>query len=181
MIKLLCVVLIMGVLQSCDPYGFGFKNNPAFVINEAYQAVVALDHETFVDVSGKEALCLYGNVAGISYLRSNLRINAEEVEIKPKLIPNSNKHTATPQFVGYWSYYHERYQVDILDKASKNELLKVVVECNYGFEGSKKPEYAKPMKTKKYKIKECRLIKVVPSKFAALPMRPECIPLKVDL
>lgn len=181
MIKLFSVILMLGVLQSCDPYGFGFKNNPAFVISEAYQAVVSLDHESFVDVSGKEALCLYGNVAGISYLRSNLKLNAEAVDIKPKLIPDSNKHTATPQFVGFWSYYHERYQVDILDKASQAELFRVVIECNYGFGGAKKPEYAKSMKTKKYKVKECRLIKVLPSKFSALPMRPECVPLRVDL
>lgn len=179
--KLLSFVFILGLLQACDPYGFGFKMNPAFVLNEAFNAVMALDHEAFLEVTGKEALCLYGNANGVTYLRSNLKINDENVEIKPKLISNLSKRTETPRFVGYWSYYHEIYQVDILDKTSKEELLRVVVECNYGFEGKKKPEYSKIMKTKKYKMKECRLIKVIPAKFPVLPMREECKELKVTL
>lgn len=179
--KLLSFVLLLGLFQSCDPYGFGFKMNPAFVLNEAFNSVLALDHEAFLDVSGKEALCLYGNPEGVSYLRNNLNIDNKNIEIKPKLISNLSKHTETPKFVGYWSYYHEIYQVDILDKTTKEELLRVVVECNYGFEGKKRPEYSKVMKMKKYKMRECRLIKVVPSKFPVLPLREECKPLKVDL
>lgn len=179
--KLFSFLILLGLFQACDPYGFGFKKNPAYVLNEAFQAVLALDHEAFLEVSGKEALCLYGNADGVAYLRNNLKINDENVEIKPKLISNLSKRTDTPRWVGYWSYYHEMYQVDILDKTSKAELLRVAVECNYGFEGKKKPEYAKVTKTKKYKMKECRLIKVIPSKFSALPMREECNELRVDL
>jgi hypothetical protein len=178
--KLLSFALLLGLIQACDPYGFGFKMNPAFVLNEAFKSVLALDHEAFVDVSGKEALCLYGNPEGVTYLRNNLNIDREQVEINPKLIANTSKYTKAPHFVGYWSYYQERYQVDIFDKKTKEELLKVVVECHYGFEGEKNPSYQN-LKIKKYKKKECRVIKMIPFKFPVMEMREECIPLKVTL
>lgn len=178
--KLLGFVFILGLFQACDPYDFGFKMNPAFVLSEAFDAVVSLDHEAFLDVSGKEALCLYGNPEGISYLNSNLEINRDKVEIKPKLIENTNKYTKHPHFVGFWSYYQERYLVDILNKESKEELLKVVVECHYGFEGEKNASYQN-LKVKKYKKKECRVIKMIPFKFPAMEMREECVSLKVNL
>lgn len=178
--KLLSFVLLLGLIQACDPYGFGFKMNPAFVLNEAFKSVLALDHEAFLDVSGKEALCLYGNPEGITYLRNNLSIDKDQVEIHPKLIENTSKYTKAPHFVGYWSYYQERYQVDISDKKTKEELLKVVVECHYGFEGEKNASYQN-LKIKKYKKKECRVIKMIPFKFPAMEMREECIPLKVTL
>ena len=178
--KLFGFLIILGLFQACDPYGFGFKMNPAYVLNEAFESVVALDHEAFLRVSGKEALCLYGNPEGISYLRSNLKINTTSIEIKPKLIENSSKYTKHPHFVGYWSYYQERYLIDILDKSSKKEMLKVMVECHYGFDGEKNENYQN-LKSKKYKRKECRLIKVIPLDFQPLPIRTECIPLKVTL
>lgn len=178
--KLVSFLALLGLVVACDPYGFGFKKNPAFVLNEAFESVVAMDVEAYVDVTGKEALCLYGNNDGLSYLRNNLSIKTENVEIKPRLIANSSQYTNSPHFVGYWSYYNERYQVDILDKVSKEEFLKVVVECHYGFEGEKNTKY-QHMKLKKYKKKECRVIKVIPFKFKPLPMRAECEPLKVTL
>lgn len=178
--KLFSFLILLGLFQACDPYGFGFKKNPAFVLNEAFESVLALDHEAFLEVSGKEALCLYGNPEGINYLRTNLNIESEKVEIKPKLLENSSKYTKIPQFVGYWSYYQEKYLIDILDKATKAELLKVIVECHYGFEGEKNEKYQN-LKLKKYKKRECRVIKMVPFKFAALPLREACKPLKVDL
>ncbi len=178
--KLFSFLILLGLIQACDPYGFGFKMNPAFVLSEAFKSVVALDHEAFIEVSGKEALCLYGNPEGISYLRDNLHIDKDNINIDPKLIANSSMYTKQPHFVGYWSYYQERYQVDISDKETKEELLKVVVECHYGFEGEKSTKYEN-LKIKKYKKKECRVIKLIPSKFPVLPMREECKPLKVDL
>jgi hypothetical protein len=82
--------------------------------------------------------------------------------------------------VGYWSYYHERYQLEIFEKESKAELMKVVVECNYGFEGLKSESY-KNLKLKKYKKKDCKVIKIIPRQFDSLPMKKECEMLEVDL
>lgn len=178
--KLFCVLMILGLFQACDPYGFGFKMNPAYVLNEAFESVMALDHEGFLEVSGKEALCLYGNPEGITYLRTNLKVDARNTEIKPKLLENSSKYTKSPHFVGYWSYYQERYLIDVLDKGTQKEMLKVIVECHYGFAGEKSDKYQN-LKTKKYKKRECRLIKVIPLNFEPLPIRTECIPLKVTL
>jgi len=178
--KLFSFLIILGLFQACDPYGFGFKKNPAYILNKAFEAVMALDHEAFVEVSGKEALCLYGNPNGVNYLRNRLNIESEDIEIRPKLLANSSQYTKHPHFVGYWSYYQERYLIDIFDKDTKQDLIKVLVECHYGFEGEKSDKYQN-LKLKKYKMKECRLIKVIPAKFSALPLREECRPLRVDL
>jgi hypothetical protein len=178
--KRIGLLIFLGLLQACDPYGFDFKKNPAYVLNEAFESVLSLDDEAFVEVTGKEALCLYGNQEGISYLRDNLTIDPDKVEIKPKMVENSNKHTNTPQFVGYWSYYHEKYLIDILDKKTKQELMKVLVECHYGFDGAKSDDYHQ-LKPKKYHKKECRLIKIIPSQFPALSISQKCEMLKVNL
>lgn len=178
--KRIGLFFVLGLLQACDPYGFGFKQNPAYVLNEAFESVLSLNHEAFIEVTGKEALCLYGNAEGITYLRDNLSIDPDKVEIKPKMVENSNKYTNTPLFVGYWSYYHENYLLDILDKKTKQELMKVLVECHYGFDGEKSDDYQE-LKLRKYKKKECRLIKLVPSQFAALPVSQDCELLRVTL
>jgi len=178
--KLLGYLILLGLVQACDPYGFGFKKNPAYVLNEAFKSVLALDHESFIDISGKEALCLYGNSEGMAYLRTHLNQDSENVEIRSKLIRNSSIYTNAPHFVGYWSYYNEKYQVDIINKALNSEILRVVVECHFGFEGQKSDGYQN-LKLKKYKMKECRLIKLIPAQFEGLPLRPECKQLAVAL
>jgi hypothetical protein len=176
-----CLILL-GLLTACDPYGFGYQKNPAYILDKAFQSVLSLNAESFSNVAGKEALCLYGTTDGLSFLRSNLRINTDNIEIKPKILSNLSSHTAIPSYVGYWSYYREVYQVDILDKATKQALIKVAVECNYGFEGEKKPEYKTQMKLKKYKKRECRLVKVLASEnFGVLPMTEDCLQLAVNL
>ena len=178
--KLFGFLFMLGLIQACDPYGFGFEKNPASILNKAFESVQALDPEAFLEVSGKEALCLYGNSDGVDYLRSNLNVNSENIEFKSKLLENSSRYTNIPRFVGYWSYYEETYLIDILDKASKEEIIKVLVECHFGFEGEKNEKY-RNLKLKKYKMKECRVVKMIPFKFQALPMRAECLPLKIDL
>lgn len=180
--KLFGLLILLGLFTACDPYGFGFKMNPAYVLDEAFQSVMALDFDAFNKVSGKEALCLYGNANGMAHIRSNLSINKDKVEIKPKLISNFTKATPVPEYVGYWSYYRETYQVDILDRDTKEELLRVAVECHYGFEGKKKAEYKEKMKLTKYKKRECQLVKVLPTaKFKVIPMNNECKLLEVKL
>jgi hypothetical protein len=180
--KLFGFLILLGLFTACDPYGFGFKKNPAYVLDEAFQSVIAKDFDAFNLVSGKEALCLYGNANGIAYAQSNLNINGDKVEIKPKILSNFTKATPVPEYVGYWSYYRETYQVDILDKDTKEGLLRVVVECHYGFEGKKKDEYKEKMKLKKYKKRECRLVKIIETaRFKTLPMTEECRPLEVKL
>lgn len=178
--KLIGLILFLGLLQACDPYGFGFKHNPAFVLNEAFESVLSLDHEAFIAVSGKEALCVYGNAQGVTYLRDRMSIDPDKVEFRPKMVENSNKYTNNPLFVGYWSYYHEKYLVDIQDKQSKRELMSILVECHYGFDGEKSDSYQN-LKLKKYKRKECRLIKLVPAQFEPLAIPAECDLLKVTL
>lgn len=179
--KRLSLLILLSLITACDPWGFGFKKNPAFVLNEAFEAMLAGDPEAFNEVTGREALCLYGNDHGLDYLRRQLDVkHPDDVEIHPRLIENSSRYTKSPLFVGYWSYFHERYTVDILDKKTRKEMLKVVVECHYGTDGQKDEKFEN-LKVRKYKKKECRLIKLIPSRFEGLPMSPECLPLQVSL
>ncbi len=178
--KLLFLLVTLGLIQACDPYGFGFKKNPAFVVNAAFESMLNLNIDTFIDVTGKEALCLYGNSDGLTYLKEHLDVDPNKLELKPKLIEDSSRYTNNPQFVGYWSYYNEKYELDVSDKQTEKELLKVVVECHYGFDGEKNQNYVN-LKLSKYKRKECRVIKISPLHFEGLPAPELCGPLLVDL
>lgn len=50
------ILLILITVAGCDPYGFGFKKNPAYVLDEAFKAITNQDTETFLEMTGKEAL-----------------------------------------------------------------------------------------------------------------------------
>lgn len=172
------ILLILISVVACDPYGFGFKKNPAYVLDQAFTAITNQDTETFLEVTGKEALCIYGNPEGIAYLKKRVTLTAESVNLKPAVL--ETKHFTNPKFVGYWSYYHERYQIDILDKVTSEVLLKSIVDCDYGTEGEKSEELIN-LKPRKYKKKECRLVKVVLQKFPEFPLPAKCRDLKVTL
>lgn len=176
--KMMFVLPILLLVTACDPYGFGFKKNPAYVLDEAFKAVTNLDTETFLEVTGKEALCVYGNDAGLNYLKDNLVITLENVKLNPTVLKNI--HYNNPRYVGYWSYYNERYQIDILNKTTSEALLKAYVDCDYGADGEKNDKL-KNQKPKKYRIKECRVVKVIPRKFTELPIPKKCEGVKVDL
>jgi hypothetical protein len=169
---------LLVLFAACDPYGFGFKKNPAFVLDEAFQSVTNLDTESFVEVTGKEALCVYGNDAGLHYLKDNVVLSPENVKLNPTVLKTS--HFTSPKYVGYWSYYHERYQIDINDKVTNELILKAYVDCDYGTDGEKNDNLIN-LKPKKYRKKECRVVKVLPLKFAALPVPAKCESFKVDL
>jgi hypothetical protein len=177
--RFLAYFIFLSLIQACDPYGFGFKKNPAFILNEAFEAVLSLKVDAFLEVSGREALCVYGNENGLNYLRDKLNVRVEDLELRPQRIENHSKHLNPPHFVGYWSYYRDRYIIDIAQKKSANELLKVIVDCHYGFDGKKDDKYVE-LKVKKYKIKECRLIKIIPTAFTPLPVPQKCDNLKVN-
>jgi vacuolar-type H+-ATPase catalytic subunit A/Vma1 len=54
-------------------------------------------------------------------------VSTENIKLNPKLI--EKKHYPVAVWVGYWSYYHERYMVEIQDKESKNVIAQTVVDC----------------------------------------------------
>lgn len=176
--KAIGFALLLVSFVACDPYGFGFKKNPAYVLDYGFTAIQNMDVASLLEVTGKEALCLYGNQTGIQYLKDNVHLNIENVKMIPVVL--ASKHYSSPQFVGYWSYYNERYQVEVQDKVTKESLLRAIIDCNYGTNGSKEDKFIR-LQPKKYKVKECRLIKFIPNKFPALPMTEKCLPLKVDL
>lgn len=176
--KLLGFFILLLSVVACDPYGFGFKKNPAYVLDEAFKAITHLDQESYLEVTGKEALCVYGHEKGLSFLKDNLELSLESVTIKPKVL--KTEHITSPKFVGYWSYYSERYEIQILDKRSEELLLETIVDCEYGTEGEKSDKLIN-LKPSKYKKKECKVVKIIPKKFQHLPPPDKCHSLMIAL
>ncbi len=174
-VLLLCVLLL---IAGCDPFNFGFKKNPAFALEQSFKAVVNLDRQTYLEVTGKEALCVYGNEEGINYLKNNLVLNTENIKLKPIVLKKA--HHLKAKYVGYWSYYSERYQVDIQDKTTENLMLKTYIDCEFGTDEEKSDGLVN-LEPPKYPVKECRVVKGVPEIFAPLEIPSRCKKLEVIL
>lgn len=176
--KTVFILSILLLAAACDPYGFGFKKNPAYVLDEAFKAITNLDTESYLEVTGKEALCVYGNDEALHYLKTNVALSPENVKLKPTVL--KTVHNQNPKYVGYWSYYTERYQIDIQDKTTAALLLKTYVDCEYGTDGEKNDKFIN-LKPQKYRVKECRVVKVIPEIFKPLPLSAKCDKFKVEL
>lgn len=176
--KTVFILSILVLAAACDPYGFGFKKNPAYVLDEAFKAITNLDTESYLEVTGKEALCVYGNEEGLNYLKDSVILTPENVKLKPTVL--KTVHNLNPKFVGYWSYYSERYQIEIQEKTSGLLLMKTYIDCEYGTDGEKDDKFIN-LKPQKYRVKECRVVKVIPEIFKPLPIPAKCDLFKVDL
>ncbi len=174
--KLLTMVLVLLSFISCDPFSLGFKKNPAFILEEAFRAIQNLDRQGFRDVAAKEAVCLYGNDQGLEHLKVNLDFKPEEIDVIPTL--NGSRHFSSPLYVGYWSYYQERYSVEIYLRGMKKLIIVGIVDCDFGTDEQKNDRLIN-QKPSKYKMKECRIVKIVPKAFEALPESMKCGVLKV--
>jgi len=176
--KFFVIISMHLVIVSCDPYRFGFEKNPAFVLDETFKSISNLDQTSFLELTSKEALCVYGNDNGLKYLRDNLQINIEEIRFIPSVL--ETRYFKVPNFVGYWSYYFERYEIDVKNKESDDFLMRVIVDCNYGTEEEKDQELIN-LKPSKYDKKECRIVKFKPKHFSELPIPEKCGILRLDL
>lgn len=164
------LLLILGSLLACDPYGFGFKKNPAHVLDLALVSILNQDTDGFADVAGDEALCVYANPKAMTYLHERVRFNTEDVKLRWE---SEDRYLDRPEFVGFWSYFSSRYSIDIEDKSSASILARVIVDCHYGTDGAKDDRFQN-LAAKKYPTKDCRLVKVLPKTFEALPIPENC-------
>ncbi len=178
--KILALLALTFVVIACDPYGFGFKKNPAYVLDQALKAIQNMDDESFLEISGKEALCLYGNKEGITYLHEKVRADVQNVQLKHKEVGELQVLPA-PEYVGFWSYLRQRYVVEIQQKSDNAVLGTLVVDCNYGMANEKKESYSRIRDPKRFKKKECRITKIIPATFQALPVGAGCESLSVNL
>lgn len=178
--KILAMLALTLFVIACDPYGFGFKKNPAYVLDQALKAIQNMDDETFLEISGKEALCLYGNKEGITYLHEKVRADVQNVKLKHKEV-GELKVLSAPEYVGFWSYMRQRYVVEIQQKSDSVVLGTLVVDCHYGADGEKKATYLRVKDPKKFKKKECRITKIVPANFQPLAVTNRCQDLTVTL
>ncbi len=177
--KHLGFLFILLTIIGCDPYGFGYKKNPAFILSEAFKAVNDQDVKKFLEASGKEAYCLYGNTEGLAYLRDHMPYQFEDMEIEPKVL--SERQNRIPKFVGFWSYYNERFLVNINEKKTQKNIMQVIIECDFGAE-NKDVSFAKEkFKIKKFPKRECRLLKILPQEFEPLPLPSKCSQLGVTV
>ncbi len=175
--RLVFILLILGT-SACDPFNFGFKHNPAYVLDKAFNSIQNLDNQSFLEISGKEALCLYGSSTGLSHLKSKIELDISELKPVAKLI--NSKRNDSAEFVGYWSYYTERYQILVSENRSKEVILETIIDCNYGTD-SERDDKLKGLKPKEYPKKECRLVKIIPKKFKALEISAKCKMFEVKL
>lgn len=175
--KLIGIFFILALAAACDPYGFGYKLNPAYILQETFNAVKDLDEDKFVDATAKEALCIYANSAGLTYLRDRIVTDPKKVDLKPKKL--SSTYYSSPRFVDYWSYYNETYLVDVIEKSNNTPVVQVVFECDYGVDKEKNDRWIN-LKPKQYKKKACKITKITPKRVEALPSPTKCEFLKVS-
>lgn len=179
--KILVLLSLTLLVIACDPYGFGFKKNPAFVLDQALKSIQNLDDVSFLEISGKEALCLYGNKQGIAYLHEKVTTDAQNVKLKHKEVGELQVLSSPEYTTGFWSYLRQRYIVEIQQKTDNQTLGTIVVDCNYGVDGEKKESYLKIRDPKKFKEKECRITKIIPTNFQPIAMSSRCQNLVVTM
>lgn len=170
-------LLLLSVV-SCDPYNFGFRDNPAQILQDAVEAINTHDVQKFLKVSGREVLCIYGNEDGLDYLKRNSTIDPKNAKFNLTFIKET--YYDVPAYVGYWSYLNQRYMMDVTDQRDNSMIVQAVVDCDYGTEGERNIKFVN-LKRSKYKRKECRVTKLIPKTFKALPLPERCGVLKVSL
>lgn len=174
-INLLSLIFIFTTL-ACVPDNYDFKENPVFILKEALHSLEKRDSEQFLRISGKEALCLYANDTGLQLLSDNFPYAEDDLSVEHKIL--SDEYNQPPKFVGHWSYMTVRHFFSITEKQSENPIMDVLIDCEFGNEGNKLKE--KDQKNyKNYKIKQCRLIKIIPTAFTSLPVPKKCEGLRV--
>lgn len=176
--KLLGLIFVIALLTSCDPFEFGYKKNPAYILDETLKSIENMDLDTFSELTGKEALCIYNNEEGLTHLKKNLDIQFSDINLNAKIV--ETRHFSAPVFVGYWSYYHERYQIEISKKSQDEVILDVVVDCEFGTDDESNPRFIN-LKPSKYERKECKLVKIEPKSFEGLKLNPNCGLLMISL
>lgn len=175
-LRSLLSLALLTILTSCDPYDFGYKKNPAYVLHEVFKSIVRLDDLTFQEHSSLEAKCTYGNDKGLNYLNMNIPSHFDQIKLEYELL--SSEYNIPPKFTGFWSYYTERYQINIYSRKKTQPFAKAIVDCQFGIDGHKDDRYLR-QKPQSYELKECKLIKLVPVAFPELPLTEKCRHIRV--
>ena len=174
-IHLLPLIFILTFI-ACLPDNYNFKENPVFILKEALNSLEKRDSEKFLRISGKEALCLYANDAGLQKLSDNFPYTEQDLKIEHKLL--SSQYNEPVKFVGHWSYKTERHLFTIFEQQNAKKIMDVLIDCEFGNEGEKF-QGDDQKNDRKYKIKQCRLIKISPYTFDSLAIPKKCESLKV--
>jgi hypothetical protein len=176
--KILIFLLAAASFLACDPYNFGYKYNPTFILNAALRAIHNQDDVSFREISGREAMCVYGNQAGMAYLHERVRITTDSVNLRHVTVREEPYSSA--RYTGaFWSYYNEQYLVDILEKRTNETVGRILMDCNFGSDVRNDRLIGVPKR--RMPRKECRITKIIPVAFEPLPVSGRCEPLKVAL
>ncbi len=159
------------VLSSCMEREFGYKNNPAFILQRAHQALRADDAPAALQLLSKHALCHWGNHAGLEALKRALPHNLRDV--KPDIRLAEGKTLATPIFVGHWAYYKDVYAAQLVDDRSGTLIAELRIECHFGVSGARRDEDAKIPKLKMPE-QHCKVAVLAARSFEEPKARKEC-------
>lgn len=131
------VFLSLAVLAfACQRANFGFKNNPAEMMIRAHRAVQANHLEDLKKTLSRHALCYWGNTQGLASLKKSLPTDIEK--LSPDMTLVESTQLKTPRFVGYWAYYEDVYNAQLIDKDSRILLGEARIECHFGVDGVKR-------------------------------------------
>lgn len=169
---------VLFIFVACDPYNFGFEKNPFTILDQLLKATQNQDLQSFIESTDKEALCVYGNEKALQYLKENVQMTTSEVKLKWK---TKETYLSLPQYVdGYWTYFNVRFLMEIQDKKTDQKLADVVMDCYYGSSEEKSTTLLN-LKPGRYPVKECKLVKFIPTTFEGLPVPESCSSVKVDV
>ena len=121
---------------SCERANFGFKNNPAEVMLRAHRAVQANNLDDLKKNLSRHALCYWGNEIALNNLKSNLPSDIRK--LNPEIVLVESKQLKTPRFLGYWAYYEDVYNAQLVDADSRILLGEARIECHFGVDGVKR-------------------------------------------
>lgn len=165
--------LLIGVLalSACEVRDYGYKDNPFAILVNAHFAVRADDLSAFSKVFGREALCVWGSTTGMATIRDGLPSDIENLH--SEIILSESHYLTYPRFVGYWSYFKQRYTAQLFDKNSRVQLAEAIIDCHFGVDGVKREsDRNQPMKY--YPEKHCKVISFKAMSFRNVETPAEC-------
>ena len=154
---LLSLLLMLMLLGSCTyaTLTYGYYWNPLTVLTLADEALKIDDENGWTEVLSEKALCGYGTKEGMANVRSTFKKVDESSMQEPVKV--SSTYLQSPGYVGYYTYYQEKYVSKGLD-ASGKLLLKVTILCNFGRTESSKKYLNAPLS--QYSTRSCSIIDI---------------------
>lgn len=155
--KVVLALLTLLLASSCEyaSLKYGYYWNPIKVLEEAHESLETNNLSQLTAVLTDKALCSYGSREGLNNLKGSLAKVDESSVQEPVLV--SEKYLSKPQYVGYYSYFQQKYVSRALDKYG-HTLFKVTILCNMG-----SPDFSQKLVNApfhQYETKSCSIVAI---------------------